>query len=312
MDLRAEQRKALGYFGLGVLLLVALFNRALIDMVKLALANDLYSHAILIPLISVYLARTKDAELKQIEFRRDPALGLGLLVLAVIPWFVYAVATQGGVLSLATEDSLFLRISSFVSCVLAVAGFLFGRDTMRLLLLPCAMLFFIAPLPKAAESGIEVFFQHTSATVSAFLFYLSNTPVLNKDLVFYLPQITLEVGRECSGIRSSLVLFITSIVASYLFLQTPWKRTVLVLAIIPLAILRNGFRIFIIGLLCVHVDPAMIDSWVHRRGGPMFFAISLVPLFALLLILRRSEASKPVAPVESSRAVAVMDKGATS
>jgi hypothetical protein len=33
----------------------------------------------------------------------------------------------------------------------------------------------------------------------------------------------------------------------------------------------------------------MIHSWIHRHGGPVFFALSLVPFFALLLLLRKSE-----------------------
>jgi hypothetical protein len=59
--------------------------------------------------------------------------------------------------------------------------------------------------------------------------------------------------------------------------------------VIPLAILRNGLRIFIIGQLCVRVSPGMIDSYVHRHGGPIFFAMSLIPFFLLLVILRKSE-----------------------
>ena len=59
--------------------------------------------------------------------------------------------------------------------------------------------------------------------------------------------------------------------------------------VIPLGILRNGFRILVIGLLCVHVGPHMIDSPIHHQGGPFFFALSLVPLFLLLWWLRRQE-----------------------
>ena len=33
----------------------------------------------------------------------------------------------------------------------------------------------------------------------------------------------------------------------------------------------------------------MIDSVIHRRGGPFFFALSLLPLFAMLWLLRRQE-----------------------
>jgi exosortase/archaeosortase family protein len=102
----------------------------------------------------------------------------------------------------------------------------------------------------------------------------------------------MEVADECSGIRSSLVLFITSLLAGHLFLNTPWKRAVLTLVVIPIAIVRNGFRIFTIGMLCVHIDPSMINSPIHKRGGPLFFALSLIPFFLLLAWLRRTERKK--------------------
>jgi len=63
----------------------------------------------------------------------------------------------------------------------------------------------------------------------------------------------------------------------------------LVAVVIPLGILRNGFRIFVIGALCVHFGPQMINSPIHRRGGPLFFALSLIPLFLLLWWLRRGD-----------------------
>ncbi len=61
------------------------------------------------------------------------------------------------------------------------------------------------------------------------------------------------------------------------------------LAVIPLAVLRNGFRVFTIGELCVHIGPQMIDSPIHHQGGPLFFILSLVPFLLLLYLLIRSE-----------------------
>ena len=116
--------------------------------------------------------------------------------------------------------------------------------------------------------------------------------MLRDGTVFQLPGIVIEVAQECSGIRSSWVLFITSVLASYLFLKSPWRRAVLVAFVIPLGILRNGFRILVIGLLCVHVGPQMIHSIIHHQGGPLFFALSLIPLFLLLWWLRRGEKSE--------------------
>jgi len=113
--------------------------------------------------------------------------------------------------------------------------------------------------------------------------------MLRRGLVIQLPGISLQVAPECSGIHSTLVLLITSIIAGQLLLRRPWKRAVLCLVVIPLAVIRNGFRVFVIGELCVHISPEMIHSPIHHRGGPLFFVLSLVPFFLLLYFLQRNE-----------------------
>jgi len=60
------------------------------------------------------------------------------------------------------------------------------------------------------------------------------------------------------------------ILAANLFLKTSWRRIVLVACIIPLAILRNGFRILVIGLLCVNAGPQMITVQYTPVAGLSF------------------------------------------
>ena len=97
------------------------------------------------------------------------------------------------------------------------------------------------------------------------------------------------MAPECSGIRSTLVLVISSLVAGQLFLRSPWKRLLFAVIVIPLGIFRNALRIVILGELCIHVDPGFIDSPLHRRGGPVFFLISLIPFLLLLYYLRKTD-----------------------
>jgi exosortase/archaeosortase family protein len=80
------------------------------------------------------------------------------------------------------------------------------------------------------------------------------------------------------------------VVGAHLFLQTPVRRWLFVLFIIPLALLRNGFRVFTLGEIGVHFYPTILDTWFHHHGGPIFFLLSLVPLFLLLIYLIKSEA----------------------
>ena len=154
---------------------------------------------------------------------------------------------------------------------------------------PVTILLFAIPLPDAVVIEFERALMIASAEAADLLFSLAGTSVYRDGQVFQLPGFTLEVAQECSGIRSSWVLLITSLLISHLFLQSNWRRAVVVAAVIPLGILRNGFRVLVIGLLCDNYGPHMIDSFVHQRGGPVFFGLSLLPLFALLWWLRRRE-----------------------
>ena len=151
------------------------------------------------------------------------------------------------------------------------------------------MLVFIVPMPLFMMDGIEVFLQYGSAYTTHAMYWLARMPFVRTDLVFHLPGIALRVAPECSGIHSTWILFITSLLAGHLFLRTTRNKVILAVAVLPLALLRNGFRVFTLGELCVHISPDMIDSPIHHKGGPLFFVLSLVPFFFLLWFLLRRE-----------------------
>jgi exosortase C (VPDSG-CTERM-specific) len=187
------------------------------------------------------------------------------------------------------NDRLALLTLSFLFCLAAGGFFFFGRGWMRAAAFPLGYLIFMVPMPDAMADALETASKYASVEVANFLFHLSGTPFLRAGLIFQLPNITIEVAQACSGIRSSWVLFMTSILAANLFLKTPWRRFALVVFVIPLAILRNGFRILVIGLLCMHMGPQMIHSPIHSQGGPIFFVLSLIPFLFVLWLLRKGD-----------------------
>jgi exosortase C (VPDSG-CTERM-specific) len=197
---------------------------------------------------------------------------------------------------LSGNDYLALMVFSFV-CFLVAGGFVFlGRKWMAAVAFPVAFLFFMVPLPDGVVVRLVTASKLASAEAANMIFHISGNPVFRNGTVFQLPGMVVEVAQECSGIRSSLVPFISGLLVSHLLLGSPWRRALLVVVVIPLGILRNGLRILVISLLCVHVGPHMIHSYIHRRGGPtggpIFFVLSLIPLFLLLWWLRREEAAK--------------------
>lgn len=270
--------------------LALIFCRPLWELLKFAPHKELYSHILLIPFISGYLVWMKRRTSVPAS-KPNRALAIVPLVvgLAVLGMYRHELGKHSG---METADYLAAMTLAFL-CFLMSGAFIFvQRNYLKSIAFPIAFLIFCVPFPTFVQDGIEAFFQHGSAHVAYAMFEAVGTPVLKTGTFFLLPEFRLDVQPECSGIHSSLVLFITSLVASYLFLETPVRRFVFVLFVIPLALLRNGLRVFSLGEIGVHWYPDVLDSWFHHHGGPLFFLLSLVPLFFLLVYLMRSEARK--------------------
>jgi exosortase C (VPDSG-CTERM-specific) len=276
-------------FGVYVAILSLAACGSLFELVRYALKEELHSHILLIPFVSLYLAL-----LKRDELRREDEGSVAGAVIGTVGFGMAAVVVYFGAAMAAgealTRHGGMVRSGACYGLLLVAGGFLFlGTTWMRRLAFPFALLVFMVPLPDVVVTGLEDFLMRASAALADWFFQWSGTPVFRSGQVIELPGTTLEVARNCSGIRSTLVLFITSLIASYLFLSSSGHRAILVAMVIPLGILRNAFRVLVIGLLCVHMGPEMINSWVHHHGGPLFFAASLIPLFAVAAWFRHRE-----------------------
>jgi exosortase C (VPDSG-CTERM-specific) len=282
-------RRRISYLAF-IAVIIAAFALPLSWLVGHVAQSKLHSHVLLIPFVTLYLLYIQR---EQLPLRYVSAPGwTTLFALVGVACLAGAWQVRASSSAVSYNDDLALFAFSFVSLIVAGDFFFLGRAWMKAAAFPMAFLIFMVPLPDGVADYLENASKLGSAEVANILFALTGTPVLRDATVFQLPGISIEVAKECSGIHSSYVLFITSLLASYLFLRSPWRRFVLVAAIIPLGLVRNGFRILTIALLCVHIGPQMIHSVIHRRGGPVFFVASLIPLFALLWWLRRGEENK--------------------
>jgi exosortase C (VPDSG-CTERM-specific) len=290
-------RQRLTYFFLFASVLVVCYCRQLFRLVEFAWTSELYSYILLIPFISAYLIWFRRPTVASKEYapgRRYVLLSLGA---GIVMLGVYRLL-WGGVVTPKPEEYLPVTTLSFLLFLLAGAFAFLGTRLLRALLFPVAFLLFMVPMPPSVQHWMETFFQLGSADTAYGLLTLSGMPVFRTGTHFQLPGFPFNVAPECSGIHSSIVLIITSLLAGYIFLKSPWKRAILALVVLPLAFLRNGIRIFTIGQLCVRVGPHMIDSPIHRKGGPLFFALSLIPLFFLISYLKKREDREPIATKE--------------
>jgi exosortase len=190
----------------------------------------------------------------------------------------------------ATDDErLSLAMFALVSWWIASVVACFGAGTLRSFLFPLCFLFWLVPLPEFVLGWIVEFLQRQSATAARIMFHLSGVPASQDGIVLSIPGLDVEVAPECSSIRSSLMLVITTMVLARLLLRSWWRRALLIACAIPLSIAKNGLRIVVISELGTRVDPGFFDGKLHHHGGVIFLALALAVTMLLLWLLRRTE-----------------------
>jgi len=263
---------------------VLVFWKTASALVAYSLSRESSSHIILIPFVSLFLLYS---ERKRIfAFPRPsagPAIGLICVGIAIYLFANWRLYPQGGnaLLPAATLSLIFFWIGGFL--------LFYGIEAARTAAFPLLFLLLMVPLPDGILYRVVNLLQKGSTELSYLLFRAAAVPVLKQGFLLYLPGVTIEVAEECSGIRSSVALFITCLLAAHLFLRTTWRQAFFALLALPLAIIKNGIRIVTLSLLSIYVDPSFLTGRLHRDGGFVFFLLMLAILAPVLRVLQKSE-----------------------
>src|SRR5439155_25602122 len=137
---------------------------------------------------------------------------------------------------------------------MAVFGLCYGKKALKEALFPLLFLFFMVPLPDGVLRGMIAFLQAGSALCSEAILRLIGVPVARSGMMLSIPGLDLEVGPQCSGIRSSSILLFIIMVGSYLYLILKWHMLVMITAVTPVVIIKNSVRIVSLALLSAFVD----------------------------------------------------------
>ena len=274
---------------LSLCLLAIAFHGPLVTLISLGLGAghdaDQYSQIVVIPLVCLYLILRKR---KAIFATTKSSVLSGIAVMLIGFFFFLAAKLAHGKLS--QHDYLCGLMASLV--VLEIGNFvlLFGTRAFRLARFPLLVLALIIPFPSWVLDRTVRFLQEGSVVVTAFLLNLTGMPFVRDGLVFHLPRnVNIFIAEDCSGIRSSIALLITSLVASDIFLHRGWTKLALNLAVLPLSLFKNGLRIATLSLLSVYVDKRFLSGDLHRDGGILFYLTACAILGLLLWRLRKSE-----------------------
>jgi exosortase len=267
----------------------------LVKLIDLALGNEQFSHVILIPILTSFLLLMNRSTLLT-SHSWSPAGGTWVMISgAVCYWLADGISSA--------QDQLTVEILAFIVMCWGLYLFTFGHESFRINLFALMLLLFMIPLPPILLDAVITFLQHSSADTVEATFSGLGIQAIRKGFTFELSNFIILIEEECSGIRSFFALVITSLVAGHWFLVSGWAKTILVAVVIPLAMIKNAFRIVGLALLGNNVDPAfLLDSVLHRYGGIPLFISSFALLSIITWLLHRIEQRLECALHDGSRA----------
>jgi exosortase len=263
-----------------VLAVLAVNGRVLADVVDLAMHDSTASHLILIPFVTIALIFQRRhavfAEARTLGGFKIAAVVLATIAVWALCWFWVAARPS---------DALSTEMAAIVWTCVAAFVIVYGTRAARAASFPLAFLVFAVPLPSTVLAAATAALKRGSADCVAALFTVTRTPFHRDGFIFELPSFAIEIADECSGIRSSIALFLTALLAGDALLTRGWTKALLALAVFPFAILKNGIRIVALTLLSIHVDSGFLTGQLHHDGGVVFFVIvvlMMAPLVGLL------------------------------
>jgi len=115
-----------------------------------------------------------------------------------------------------------------------------------------------------------------------------------------MPDLAFDVAAACSGLQSLMMTSVLALLMCYLMLKTWWKRAVMVILIVPVAILNNSLRIVLIaycGKLFVWIEHTfhLSEGWgkkiafgaFHEYPGVIVYGLGFLMVWLVAHYLER-------------------------
>jgi exosortase A len=267
---RVNTRTIVATAVVAVLVAVA-YRQVFATLVRTWEANPDYSHGWIIPPIAVFLF-WREWKRFVAAIGRGTAWGLLIIVAALAG---YVLSIRAGV--------FMTQGYSFVLLLFGVSLFVFGGAATRKIWFPISYLVFMLPIPPFLLHVVSFQLKVFAARAGSAAAFKLGVPLVRSGMTIHLPAGSLRIANPCSGLRSLIALVALGALFAYLTRGRVWKRVVLFLSAVPLAVGANMLRI---ALLCVVASVFGIESalgFFHDFSGFLLFAVA----FLGLLLVRR-------------------------
>lgn len=258
------------WVGLLVISILIAYAPTVSDLIDGPWQTEQEGHGPLIIAASLWLVWQSRGRLRSIEFRSAPALGWTILLAGLVLMFLSRI--QQGLLTV-----------EVFSWILVITGSVFiagGWPLFRVLAFPIGFLLFAVPMPDWVIDGATIPLKVFISDVVTRTLYALGYPVAQNGVMIMIGTYQLLVKDACSGMNSIFALSAIGVFYAYVFRWKEKFRSLLLLAaIIPITILANFIRVFVLVLIAYYGGPDLIEGIVHDLTGISLFVIALVLMF---------------------------------
>jgi exosortase len=211
------------------------------------------------------------------EFMDEPdSRGIAVIVLAVVAYYFGVKAMQPRIV-----------VFSFVVLLYGLALALGGRGSLRVLFFPIIFLLLMIPLNFLDEKvGFPLQLLMARSSTGILNFFGIETTRIGTGI--YSRVFHFDVAAPCSGIRSLMALTTVTAAYAYVTQQVQWKRWVLFLSAMPLAVLGNIVRVTSIALVAEVYGQEIAAKAYHEYSGFIVFPVALTTMVIIGLLLNFS------------------------
>jgi exosortase len=234
-----------------------------------------YEHGVMFPFIIIGLLLYKWKEIKK-SLGSGEHMGLCLLILGCALFVISYRVIQWRV-----------GVGSLPIIISGLVWFLWGK---KAALASAFIVFYIwlsIPLPDVQQAtvplqNISVMISQKLCTLCGVDTYAQGSKIFSTDQNWK----PLEVDELCSGIRSLMALIMISSAWAYLAKMSLWKKAILLLSALPLAIIGNGLRVSSIFIMAEYGNEEFArTTWHDNSGLLLFYPISLLLMMGLHTVL---------------------------
>jgi len=286
VGVRSVQFGVLALFVLAAL--VAAYGQIVRLLVSQWSTNDTYSFGVLVPFISGYLIWIRQENLRRLPIRPSLIAG-GSIVFAAATMLVIGRLT-------ALID---IQEISLIVMLMGLVGLCLGLAWLRQLLLPLGYLLLMLPVWEVLTDRLHHPSQLFSAAIASRLLSMIGVPVYHDGVFLGLPNITLEVASACSGINFLIAVIAMGIPQAYLYLKGWLPRAVTIGLAMAIALLSNGLRVAIIGVLSYYQLSESVHGPGHILQGLFVSSFGFIALIVGVRIMAR-RFPKPPEPLPAA------------